>query len=402
MSLESLPSKHELPESHDFKPTLSSCSLTSSSPTPSLIFSTTRSHSGHSSFEEFDIDKQAVEAKEFQSVMGYNKRRYPNCNRDLALSLGYKLQTAKAEDIENDGSDNPYKIKVEPSTSIKWGKIPISDIPFGDEGRTMAACGAKLVQEIMHEEAVYECKGKVMMRRTEKSRGRKRDANDQYKPKTSGKVDKNTSAQRKPKSTRTATKKRGKSRVASKLEESPFWGTDHTDEDLSPLEPIFELSLPRHKTILNGKRTTSKSSALTTQTDETTDSDKTLISDQLRTFQSITLIKIQNANIRFIPAYHYTRATIRRVLPSPEYERQRAERARAKLQERQEMRGRFPDLAIEAIDMYVKNYGEKVGMERFEKWLEFEREFYNVEYTVDMAIKEKRRRSSWFRKLVWY
>ncbi|KAK6904921.1 hypothetical protein L486_02610 [Kwoniella mangroviensis CBS 10435] len=410
-SMASLDAPQETPGSFEFTPTMMSTSTFSSSPSPSIIYGPTH----HSSFGAgFDIDKEAVEVRESQLIMDYNRRRYPNSNRDLALTLGYKLCTGYTNRDGSGESDNPFKIKVEPVMNINWDRL-IQDIPFGDQGRTQGPCGVQEVQELMDQEEVYECKGKVMMRRTERSKGKTRSDTKVPEPKNLGKVNRKTQkhTNRKSRNTATESQNKRKARLATYPADYPFHTHQLGNGKYDSPEPFFEPSYTDCAPKSVNKRSSSKSSRTST------DSDKTLVENdsQPKTLQGIVLYKIQNVNIQLVPTYHYARTTLKKAIPlsnsssssslitnddlDREHQQRKVERAKAKRQEREKIRGNFPDLALGAMDMYVKNYGEEVGMERFARWLLFEKEFYEVEYTLEMAIEERRRRSTWYRRMLW-
>ncbi|WVQ64527.1 uncharacterized protein L199_002694 [Kwoniella botswanensis] len=411
LSMASLDAPQETPGSFEFTPTMMSTSTFSSSPSPSIIYGPTH----HSSFGAgFDIDKEAVEARESQLITGYNRKRYPNSNRDLALTLGYKLCTGQTNTDESGDSDNPFKIKVEPVMNINWDRS-IRDIPFGDQGRTQGPCKVQEVQELMDEEEVYECKGKVMMRRTERSKGKKRIDTKVAESKNLGKVNRKTHKQtnRKSRNASSEPKNKKKVRLATYPADYPFHIHQlHNGKYDSP-EPFFEPSYTDCPPKPVDKRSSSKSSRLSS------DSDQTLVENDSRTktLHGIVLYKIHNVNIQFVPNYHYARTTLKKVIPlsssssssnlitnqdlDREYQQRKVDRAKARRQEREKIRENFGDLAFDAMDMYVKNYGEEVGIERFARWLRFEKEFYEVEYTLEMAIKERRRRSTWYRRMLW-
>ncbi|WWD06118.1 hypothetical protein V865_004203 [Kwoniella europaea PYCC6329] len=410
LSLASLDTPQDHPDNFEFTPIMMSPLATSSSPSPSLIYGPMH----HSPFDAgFYIDKEAVEARESQLVTGYNRKRYPNSNRDLALTLGYKLCTGQTNTDGSGDSDNPFKIKVEPVMNINWDRS-IRDIPFGDQGRTQGPCRVQEVQELMDEEEVYECKGKVMMRRTERTKGQKRDDTKVAESKNLGRVNRKTHKHTNRKSRNgSSDPKNKKVRLATYPADYPFHIHQLENEKYDPPEPFFEPSYTDCGPNPVNKRSSSKSSRTST------DSDKTLveIDNQPRTLQGIVLYKIQNVNIQSVPAYHYARTTLKKVIPlsssssssnlitnqdlDREYQQRKVDRAKTRRQEREKIRENFGGLAFDAMDMYVKNYGEEVGMERFARWLLFEKEFYEIQYTLEMAIKERRRRSTWYRRMHW-
>ncbi|WWC97346.1 hypothetical protein V866_004225 [Kwoniella sp. B9012] len=401
----------DITDSFGFTPTTISPTTTSTSPSSSLIYGPMH----HSPFDAgFYIDKEAVEARESQLVTGYNRKRYPNSNRDLALTLGYKLCTGQTNTDGSGDSDNPFKIKVEPVMNINWDRS-IRDIPFGDQGRTQGPCKVQEVQELMDEEEVYECKGKVMMRRIEWTKGNKRSDTKVAEPKNLGRVNRKTHkhTNRKSRNASTEPKNRKKVRLATYPADYPFHSHQVDNGKYDSPEPFFEPSYTDCVPNPVKKRSSSKSSR------NSTDSDKTLVEkdNQPRALQGIVLYKIQNINIQFVPTYHYARTTLKKVIPlsssssssnlitnqdlDREYQQRKVDRAKARRQEREKIRENFGDFAFDAMDMYVKNYGEEVGIERFARWLLFEKEFYEVEYTLELAIKERRRRSTWYRRMLW-